>query len=98
LKDRLENSGAVVLGPVGRLLKALELARTADFDVAILDIDINGEPVYPVAYVLQNRGIPYILTTGFGGTGLPPDIDSERLLEKPINYVELTRCIASAVC
>lgn len=96
-KDRLEGAGARVVGPVGRLGRALELAEHADLDVALLDIDLNGERVYPVAYTLQKRGIPFILTTGFGSPGVPPDLDTEPLLEKPFDYTDLARCIAAAV-
>jgi len=96
-KDRLEVAGAEVVGPVGRLARALDLAENAEIDVALLDIDLNGERVYPVAYTLQRRGIPFILTTGFGSPGVPPDLDDEPLLEKPFDYADLARCIAAAV-
>ena len=96
-KDRLESAGATVVGPVGRLARALQLAEQAEFDVALLDIDLNGERVYPVAHALRLRGIPFILMTGFGNPGLPEDLLSERVLEKPFDYGELARRIAAVV-
>ncbi|HRX86811.1 MAG TPA: response regulator [Phycisphaerae bacterium] len=96
-KDRLETAGAHVVGPVGRLARALELAEQAEFDVALLDIDLNGERVFPVANILQVRGIPFILMTGFGSSGLPADLNGHRVLEKPFDYDELASRIASVV-
>jgi DNA-binding response OmpR family regulator len=96
-KDRLELAGAQVVGPIARLSQALEVARTADIDVALLDIDLNGERVFPVAYALQERGIPFILTTGFGSSGIPSDLNEAVLLEKPFDYAELARSIAAVI-
>lgn len=96
-KDRLETAGARVVGPVGRLARALELAEAAEFDVALLDIDLNGERVFPVARLLQSRGIPFILMTGFGSPGLPDELRGLRVLEKPFDYNELAQRIAAAV-
>ena len=66
LQFAFEDAGADVLGPAMSLADALALARNATIDCALLDVDIAGQDVYPVAQVLQSRGIPFIFHTGHG--------------------------------
>jgi len=67
LQFAFEDAGAEVLGPALRLAEALALAEQApQIDCALLDVDIAGQDVYPVARVLQRRGIPFIFHTGHG--------------------------------
>ena len=71
LEDMLDDLGYEVAGTAGGLDEALGLARDADVDVAILDVNLNGNPVYPVADVLAGRGVPFMFSTGYGEQGLP---------------------------
>ncbi len=67
LQCALEDAGAEVLGPAMSLTSALALAEhSAQLDCALLDVDIAGHDVYPVAQVLQRRGIPFIFHTAHG--------------------------------
>ena len=66
LEDMLADLGHQVVGVAGRLDVALELARDADADLAILDVDLGGESSFPVAEVLTSRGLPFLFATGFG--------------------------------
>lgn len=66
LQFAFEDAGAEVLGPAMSLASALALAEQAAIDCALLDVDIAGHDVYPVARVLQRRGIPFIFHTGHG--------------------------------
>ena len=76
LEDMLAELGHTVVGPVARLDKALETAQREAFDVAILDVNINGEDSYPIAEALAARGIPFVFSTGYGKKSLPaPYID-----------------------
>jgi DNA-binding response OmpR family regulator len=68
LQFAFEDAGAEVLGPAMCLKDALAMAEnvTAQIDCALLDVDLAGHDVYPVAQVLQRRGIPFIFHTGHG--------------------------------
>ncbi len=72
LERELKRSGCIVTGPVGRLQPALDLATNEAFDFAVLDVNLSGEKVFPVAEMLEKRGIGFILATGYGEGGLPP--------------------------
>lgn len=67
LQFAFEDEGAEVVGPAMSLESAMAFAATAEeIDVAVLDVDIAGREVYPVAAVLQQRGIPFIFHTAHG--------------------------------
>src|SRR5665213_2032174 len=70
LEDMLADLGHTVVGPVARLDKGLEIARHEEFDVAILDININGGETYPIAEALAVRDIPFVFSTGYGKSSL----------------------------
>ena len=54
-----------------KLPASTRLASQAEFDVAILDVDLNGQPILPVAEVLIARGLPFVFATGYGQRGVP---------------------------
>lgn len=62
-----------VVGPVGTLSDALQLAHEASFDLAVLDINLHDELVFPAADVLVARAIPFFFSTGYGVTGIVPE-------------------------
>ena len=65
IEERLQRLGCEVVGPVGRLEHALELARTTALDGALLDVNIKGGVVYPVAEELLARQVPVVFSTGY---------------------------------
>lgn len=66
LAAMLVDMGCEVVGPVGQLADAISLARSAELEGAILDINLGGIEVYPVADELAARGIPFVFCTGYG--------------------------------
>jgi CheY-like chemotaxis protein len=66
LEDMLGELGYTVAAEVARIEEALEATKNADFDLAILDADLNGQPASPVADALVTRGTPFIFATGYG--------------------------------
>lgn len=66
LQFAFEDAGAQVLGPAMSLGEALAMAEQGEIDCALLDVDIAGHDVYPVAHVLLRRGIPFVFHTGHG--------------------------------
>ncbi len=69
--------------------EALRLAQQGELDAAILDINVGGTVVFPVAEVLRERGIPFIFATGYGPTGLLPRFLNSPTLPKPFSYQSL---------
>jgi CheY-like chemotaxis protein len=67
----LDDLGHILAGEAARIDEALKLASQAEFDVAILDVDLNGQPIWPVAEVLVARGLPFVFATGYGQRGVP---------------------------
>lgn len=64
LADDIEELGGDVVGPAYSVAEGRHLSQSADIDAAILDINLNGQKVYPVSDVLDRRGIPFIFHTG----------------------------------
>ena len=83
LEDMLDELGYTVAAEAGHLDEALEAAKTAVFDMAILDVDLNGKTCEPVAEVLATRGMPFVFTTGFGEHSLPQAYRDRPILKKP---------------
>jgi CheY-like chemotaxis protein len=95
LEDMLADLGYEVAGAAGGLDEALGLARAAPVDIAILDVNLNGTPVYPVADALAARGVPFIFSTGYGEQGLPDQYRGCELLQKPFQLENLERALAT---
>ena len=94
LTDLLEDAGFVVLGPVARLKEALRAACDLAADIALLDVNLAGERVFPAAEVLDRRGIPFIFLTGYGSHVLPVQFRSRPLICKPFSPGLLLQALA----
>jgi DNA-binding response OmpR family regulator len=98
IEDMLRDLGCLVTGPVNTLAGALDLARGGDaFDAAILDVNLRGEPVFPVADALRARGVPVIFSTGYGETALREADMGCAVLTKPFHASELIAALAAAL-
>jgi CheY-like chemotaxis protein len=83
LEDFLDSLGHTVVGTCDNLADALERVEKGGFDVAIIDVNLNGQLVWPVADRLAAGGIPYVLATG-GHIEPPPEAHSRvPVLAKP---------------
>ena len=95
IEDMLRAAGCEVVGPVGTLQAAIALAHEEALDAAVLDINLDGEKVYPAAEELQARGIPFILATGYGESTLPEKWRNQPRLSKPYRREQLEQLIRS---
>lgn len=93
LEKNLQSLGVIVLGPVGRLSEALDIAKKQDFDGAILDITVRGGQIYPVTDLLMERGIPFVIATGYAVEQLPENLRGQRLLQKPYSTEKFTAAL-----
>jgi CheY-like chemotaxis protein len=94
LEDMLADLGYQLAGVAGRVEEAAELVKTADFDLAILDVNLDGHDVYPVADLISERGLPFMFVTGYGGRGLPEAYRHRPTLQKPFQLDELSKTLA----
>lgn len=83
LEDVLEDLGHEMVGPYSRVDAALPAAQSENFDVAILDVNVNGQAIFPVAEAIASRGLPFIFSTGYGQKSLPEQYRSRPTLDKP---------------
>ena len=97
LEDMLGELGYVVAAEAARIDEALDAAKNAAFDVAILDVNLNGEPILPVADALAARGTPFVFATGYGERGLPEAYRDRPTLKKPFQIEGLEQMLQSAL-
>ena len=81
--------GAAVVGPVGRLEPALQLAREEALDAAILDVRLDNQTTLPLTLVLAQREIPYLLVAGYDQRDLPNDFHPVAVLSKLVGPIKL---------
>jgi CheY-like chemotaxis protein len=95
--DMLEELGFTVSAEAGEIGEAIRLAQTSYFDVAILDVNVNGKVISPVADVIKSRNRPFIFATGYGSSGLPEEYRDRPALQKPFQIETLSKAIDSAL-
>src|ERR1700674_5702783 len=71
--DMLEELGYTVAAEAGEINEAIRLAQCTEFDLAILDVNVNGKVISPVAELIKARNRPFIFATGYGSSGLPEE-------------------------
>jgi len=89
----LTDLGAVVVGPAHSVVDALKLLNEGKIDCAVLDINLNGEPVYPVARALETRRIPFVFVTAYYGEKVDAQFQDCTVLQKPVDFQELVHAI-----
>jgi DNA-binding response OmpR family regulator len=95
--DMLDELGFVVSAEAGEIGEAIRLAQTSYFDVAILDVNVNGKVISPVADVIKARNRPFIFATGYGSSGLPEEYRDRPALQKPFQIETLSKAIDAAL-
>lgn len=97
LRGMLAAAGADVLGPVGTVSAALALISRTSPDLAVLDVNLRRETVFPVAEALRRAGAPFIFVTGYEDWVIPQIYRDAPILEKPVSAPALVRA-AEALC
>lgn len=102
LEDILEDAGFHVL-KAARLPNALEIVAQSSLDgegridAAILDINLAGVEVFPLADVLRERGVPFVFTSGYGSDGLPDDHRDSAVLQKPYGPDQIVSTVRALI-
>ena len=97
LEDMLGELGCTIAAAAGRIEDALEAAKTAEFDVAVLDVNLQGQNTAAVAEALAARSLPFVFATGYGAHGMPEAFRDRPTLKKPFQLDALGRTLQSAL-
>jgi CheY-like chemotaxis protein len=96
VEDFLEELGWKVVGWAGGIERALAMARDADIDAALLDVNLGGQNSFAVADILNERHIPFVFATGYGAHGVADRFRNVPTLTKPFRRDELDRALHRA--
>lgn len=94
LEDMLAELGHTVIGPVAHVKKALDMIQREEIDLAILDVNINGENTYSIADVLAARNVPFLFSTGYDKESLHGSHQDRPTLQKPFPRQDLENLLA----
>jgi CheY-like chemotaxis protein len=95
--DMLEELGFSVAAETGEINEAIKLAGSTEFDIAILDVNVNGKVISPVADLLKARNRPFIFATGYGTQGVPEHYRDRPALQKPFQIESLKDALDSTL-
>lgn len=95
LKDMLVDLGHEIVASKRSLDDGLEVAQSAQFDFAILDVNLRGAASFPIADVLRERRIPFTFATGYGRAGIDDRFADIPILRKPFSIKQLSAIVSS---
>ena len=96
LAATLCDAGAEVIGPAASLQNAFQLlAGGATCDAAVLDINLRGQEVFPLAAEIRQRQVPILFLTGYGASSIPEEFANEARCEKPTDIANVVNRLAS---
>ncbi|MDB5468697.1 MAG: response regulator [Caulobacter sp.] len=93
VEDMLTEFGCDIVGPAPDLDQAMSLCEDPDLDAAILDVNVGGRQIFPVADRLKARGIPFAFASGYGEAGLIEAHRGTPVLQKPFRQGDLERVL-----
>lgn len=98
LETILEDMGCVPVGPAATVDEGLQLvADPAPIDAALLDVNVAGRQVFPIAEALKARGVPFVFSTGYGEGGLPDEWRGQPTLQKPFTEAAVRDALMTAM-
>jgi DNA-binding response OmpR family regulator len=95
IEKMLESAGCIVMGPIPRVPEALDAVNDDDYDAAVLDVNLAGERINPVADALSERNVPFMFVTGYGANALPREYAERPHIGKPFRMAELLSMLSS---
>jgi CheY-like chemotaxis protein len=97
IADMVEELGHTVVAEAGNITDALRLAKTANFGIAIFDINVGGDRIEPVAEIINGRHLPFVFASGYGAAGLPVKFRDRPVLRKPFVIQKLGEALETAL-
>jgi CheY-like chemotaxis protein len=97
LVQELQSTGADVVGPIASVEEALDrLENVPGIAGAILDINLQGQPAYPLAEELRRRNIPFVFATGYDDSVVPLEYRDVPRFTKPVDVTEVSRALLAS--
>ena len=93
--DLLDDLGCVVVGPAPNMAAARELVEEGDFEAAMMDVHIRGERVFPLCEMLEEKDIPFVLTSGYADWTMPDKWRDRPRLQKPYTIDDVRDALAA---
>ena len=94
----LEDMDCIPVGPAANIEEGLRLvADTQDLDAALLDVNVAGVEIFPVAEALAARNLPFVFSTGYGEGGLPDEWKGRITLQKPFTESAVQAALFKAI-
>lgn len=98
LETILEDMGCTPVGPAANIDEGLALATDGEpLDAALLDVNVAGRQVFPVAEALKARGVPFVFSTGYGEGGLPEEWRGQATIQKPFTEAAVRDALMKAM-
>nr|WP_294517782.1 response regulator [uncultured Rhodopila sp.] len=97
IEDFLTDFGCTTIGPCATVETALQAVETESLDLALLDVNLSGERVYPVAEALAERHIPFLFLSGYGEEAIPPGHSDWKVCAKPFRGSELAGMLCAVM-
>ncbi|GAA0621749.1 response regulator [Brevundimonas kwangchunensis] len=97
LETILEDMGCTPVGPASTIDEGLRLAASEQLDGALLDVNVAGRQIFPVAEALRERGVPFVFSTGYGEGGLPDEWRGQRTIQKPFTESAVQDALMAAI-
>jgi DNA-binding response OmpR family regulator len=97
VEDMLVELGCRVAASAANLAEAVEKATADVFDCALLDVNLVGREVFPVAQILEKRGVPFAFSSGYGASGLPEAFSDRPVVSKPYDIDELAAALRATL-
>lgn len=95
--DLLGELGCIVVGPAPNMAAARELVDAGDFDAALMDVHIRGERVFPLCELLETKGIPFVLTSGYADWHMHEKWEDRPRLQKPYTGEQVEEALAEVL-
>lgn len=97
LETILEDMGCTPIGPASSIDEGLRLVSSEQLDGALLDVNVAGRQIFPVAEALRERGVPFVFSTGYGEGGLPDEWRGQRTIQKPFTEAAVHEALMAAI-
>lgn len=98
LETILEDMGCTPVGPAANIDEGMALATDGErLDAALLDVNVAGRQVFPVAEALKARGVPFVFSTGYGEGGLPEEWRGQATIQKPFTEAAVRDALMKAM-
>ncbi len=91
--DMVKELGYATLGPLTNIADAAEIIERSQFDIAVIDLNLNGKPAYPLAEALDNKGVPFVFVTGYAPDSIDERFSHVPLIQKPIPREALAKAL-----